>query len=277
MADGYREWGSTLPGAVVWARDERAATGPASNGPSNGPGNGPGYTRVLPDGCLDLIRGPGGLVVAGPDRVAHLAPATPGALWVGLRLPPGVGPAVLGVPACELRDRRVRLADLWGDAAAARLERRLAGAEAGGAGEAGEAAEAGAVLGDLARARLERTADGDRRGQVRLDPAMLRLVALLRRGAPVGRAADALSIGARQLHRRSLVAFGYGPKTLARILRLATALELARSGLPPARAAADAGYADQPHLSREVRALAGVPLGQLLGRASAGGGAGSGA
>ncbi|WP_461029927.1 helix-turn-helix domain-containing protein, partial [Streptomyces sparsus] len=68
----------------------------------------------------------------------------------------------------------------------------------------------------------------------------------------------------RQLHRRAVRAFGYGPKTLARVLRLERALTLARAGLPFARVAADAGYADQAHLAREVKALAGVPLTTLL-------------
>ncbi|MGW5695942.1 helix-turn-helix domain-containing protein, partial [Streptomyces asiaticus] len=68
----------------------------------------------------------------------------------------------------------------------------------------------------------------------------------------------------RQLHRRSLAAFGYGPKTLGRVLRLNRALDLARTGLPFAEVAATAGYADQAHLARDVRALAGVPLGRLL-------------
>jgi transcriptional regulator GlxA family with amidase domain len=93
---------------------------------------------------------------------------------------------------------------------------------------------------------------------------MAALVERLRRGSPVAAAADAVGLSARQLHRRSLVAFGYGPKTLARILRLTRALDLARTGMPPARVAAETGFADQPHLAREVRALAGVPLGELV-------------
>jgi AraC-like DNA-binding protein len=43
------------------------------------------------------------------------------------------------------------------------------------------------------------------------------------------------------------------------------ALALARTGTPLAEAAARAGYADQAHLTREVRELAGVPPTRLLG------------
>ncbi|MFC5994727.1 helix-turn-helix domain-containing protein [Pseudonocardia hispaniensis] len=68
----------------------------------------------------------------------------------------------------------------------------------------------------------------------------------------------------RSLHRRCLAAFGYGPAVLRRILHFRAALRLADAGVPAAEVAARCGYADQPHLSREVRALAGVPLGQLL-------------
>jgi AraC-like DNA-binding protein len=41
------------------------------------------------------------------------------------------------------------------------------------------------------------------------------------------------------------------------------ALAMARTGTPFATVAAVAGYADQAHLSREVKALAGVPLSEL--------------
>uniref|UniRef100_UPI002458F2DB helix-turn-helix domain-containing protein n=1 Tax=Nocardia wallacei TaxID=480035 RepID=UPI002458F2DB len=86
-------------------------------------------------------------------------------------------------------------------------------------------------------------------------------------GSRGGRPPDELGLGARRLHRMSLSAFGYGPKMLARVLRLQRALRLARAGVPFAETAFRAGYADQAHLAREVRELAGKPLGQLVSRA----------
>jgi AraC-like DNA-binding protein len=95
------------------------------------------------------------------------------------------------------------------------------------------------------------------------DPAVAAIVTRLRGGASVGATADAVGLSARHLHRRCLDAFGYGPKTLARVLRMGRAVPLARAGTPFAVVAATAGYADQAHLAREVRALAGVSLTQL--------------
>nr|WP_203614244.1 helix-turn-helix domain-containing protein [Streptomyces sp. SID13726] len=196
----------------------------------------------MPDGCMDLLWNDGRLLVAGPDTRAYVAPGAPG-VWAGVRLYPGSAPALLGVPAHELRDLRVELADLWPASEVRRLQGRVAGA-----------ADPVVALEEIA---LERAAPPD--------PALRALVAALDAGRPVAVAADELGLGARQLHRRSLVAFGYGPKTLARILRLRRALALARAGVPYGETAARCGYADQAHLARDVKELAGLPLGRLLG------------
>ncbi|MFC0532720.1 helix-turn-helix domain-containing protein [Phytohabitans kaempferiae] len=224
----YVERPSRLPGAYVWRRSA---------------GREPRAGRVLPDGCMDLLWWRGELVVAGPDTRAYESSLAAGETIVGLRFAPGVAPAALGVPADELRDARVPLAALW---------------PAGSAREAAErvAAAPGRVLEEVAAGRL--TAAGGP------DPALPRVVALLRAGTPVATVADQVGMTERHLHRRSLAAFGYGPKTLARILRLGRALELARGGTPLAAVAAEAGYADQAHLSRDTRALAGVPPRALL-------------
>ncbi|MFI8090549.1 helix-turn-helix domain-containing protein [Streptomyces sp. NPDC086080] len=226
----YTERASRLPGAVVW-----------TNTPST-----VGEGTVLPDGCMDLLWKEGRLFVAGPDTHAYVTGGPP-ATWVGIRFHPGTAPALLGVPAHELRDRRVDLADLWPAAEVRRLTARVDAADDPARG-----------LEDLALRRAARTAPPD--------PLLARLVAALDAGRPVADTADELGLGARQLHRRSLTAFGYGPKTLARILRLRRALALARAGVPFAETAARAGYADQPHLARDIRDLAGMPLGELLAR-----------
>ena len=70
--------------------------------------------------------------------------------------------------------------------------------------------------------------------------------------------ADALGWTARTLHRRSVVRVGTAPSVLRRVLRFRRAMALLRAGVGPAEVAARTGYADQPHLSRDVRAFAGV-------------------
>ncbi len=82
--------------------------------------------------------------------------------------------------------------------------------------------------------------------------------------------AGAVGLGERQLRRRFTEAVGYGPKTFARVARFRRALALLRGGAAPAAAAYDAGYADQAHLTRELRALAGgTPAALRNGAASA--------
>ncbi|MFC9894204.1 DUF6597 domain-containing transcriptional factor [Nocardia sp. NPDC127579] len=231
---GYRERPSRFGGAVVWERTMVATGAPMP---------------VLPDGCMDLIWREGRLVVAGPDTAAY-TPALPvGSRVAGIRFYPGTAPALLGVPAHELRDRRVDLADLW---PAARVR------------EFTERVDAAADR----RAALEALAVECAAGLAPPDPVLREVVRALAAGGSVAATARAIGLDVRVLHRRSLAAFGYGPKTLARILRLQRALAAARTGTSFAETAALTGFADQAHLSREVRELAGMPLGALLGRAA---------
>lgn len=227
----YRERPARMLDAEVWHA--------VAEGPEGSP------QRVLPDGCMDLIRVADTLLVAGPDTSARLAFWPPGVRFTGLRFLPGVAPAVLGAPACELRDRLVPLEEVWPEPEARRLSERLA-----------ESAVPGAVLEETAARRLSR-ADP-------IDPRVREIVRLVRSGASVRATAEAVGMSERRLHRRCLAAFGYGPKTLGRILRMGRALDLIRQAAPPAAAAASAGYADQAHLTREVKALAGVPPRALI-------------
>jgi AraC-like DNA-binding protein len=221
-----------LAGVVeaVWVRD--APAGPAQT------------HRIVPDGCTDLMWVDGELLVAGPDTRAHLTPITDGAAYVAVRFAPGAGPALLGVPAHELRDGRVPLAALWRSSHVRQLAGHVAGAR-----------DRPAALQAAITDRLRRNDPPD--------PVTAAIAARLREGGSVAATAARVGWSERQLHRRCLAAFGYGPKTLARILRFRRALALARDGVPFAEVAVRSRYADQAHLAREVRALAGVPLGAL--------------
>jgi hypothetical protein len=82
--------------------------------------------RVLPDGCTDIVWMAGGqLVVAGPATGHVLAEIPPGVTALGVRFGPGAAGAALGLPANELQDRTVEIADLWG-AAGRELTERMA-------------------------------------------------------------------------------------------------------------------------------------------------------
>lgn len=195
---------------------------------------------VLPDGCMDLLWSGTELLVAGPDTRPHPARREPGGMAVGLRFAPGALPGLLGVPASALRDQRVPLAELHprlGRAAASRLGDRRA--------DSGSALVA--VLADAALALPG--------GEV--DRAAIQVAAEVGAGASAAATADALGWTSRTLHRRCLASFGYGPAVLRRVLRFRRATDLLSAGVPPAEAASRSGYADQPHLSRELRALGG--------------------
>lgn len=210
--------------------------------------DGPVYP-VLPDGCMDLLWTGGRLSVAGPDTHAFTPDPSeesprPGPVGdtVGVRFAPGVAPALLGVPAHELRDLRVALSDLRPGPEAREIAERVA-----------TATDPAAAL-EAAALRLMAPVGPP-------DPLLRAVVDGLDAGRTVAAVADAVGLGTRGLHRRSLDAFGYGPKTLARILRLQRALALVRASVPYARAAVAAGYADQAHLARETRELAGLTVG----------------
>ena len=76
--------------------------------------------------------------------------------------------------------------------------------------------------------------------------------------------AATVGLSMRQFRRRCHASVGYGPKTLQRVVRLRRFLATAPADL--AAAAAEAGYADQPHLTRECQALTGLSPRALLTR-----------
>jgi AraC-like DNA-binding protein len=229
--------------------------------------------QVLPDGCMDLVWTGTDLVVAGPDTAPHPARRAPGIRTSGLRFAPGRLSALLGVPAVELRDRRVPLAELH-----PRLGRLAVDRLSGAAGRVQPAGPVDAAPDTALHTALDTPTIRLLVGVTRAlpggppDRAVAVLAARLGAAAPggagvaVAELADALGWTPRTLHRRCLAAFGYGPAVLRRVLRFRRATDLLRAGMRPAEVAARAGYADQPHLSRELRALGGVSPARLATR-----------
>lgn len=209
---------------------------------------------VLPDGCIDIVWVAGlPPSVAGPATLPAFPSIPSGSTLVGMRFHPGMASSALGIPANELENLELPLADLWGkdqarpdgrfhdtglpedgmEAIQALLSRRLASVEPGD---------------ELVKAAA---------GWVARHP-----------GAGLGRLADLTGLSDRQLRRRFEAAVGYGPKTFQRVIRFQRWLSLTRSTPEEQRRltdlAAEAGYADQSHLTREVSRLAGQPPAALL-------------
>jgi AraC-like DNA-binding protein len=204
-------------------------------------------TRVLPDGCADIVSTGAQLIVAGPATRAMLPGLPPDEPTLGVRFRVGAAGAALGLPADELLNRSPTLGEIWADGD--ELQRHV-----------GEATDTHARLGVLAELFAGRL------GRAPAPDPLLRaaVLDLARPRARIAGLCERLSISERQLRRRFRRAVGYSPKTLARVLRLQRFLTLTSQGGELARVAADAGFADQSHLTRECVELAGLPTGALL-------------
>ncbi|MER7947095.1 helix-turn-helix domain-containing protein [Streptomyces sp. NPDC096079] len=98
-------------------------------------------------------------------------------------------------------------------------------------------------------------------------PAVLEAWRLLDRTAgslPIGELAARTGWSLRHLENRFREQVGLTPKRLARVLRLNRAIRLLATGAGAAGVAADCGFYDQAHLSREFSAMTGLPPGRFL-------------
>ena len=182
----------------------------------------------------------GGLY-ARPVSVRHEGSAA----GVQIDLEPLAARALLGVPAGELSHRTVGLEDLIGRDAELTAERLHA---------ASGTAERFAILDEVLRRGLAGARDG-------CSPDVRRAWALLEANGGRMRVSDlasALGCSRRHLVNRFRAEVGAPPKLAARLIRFETARRRLGS-VPLARLAAECGYADQAHLSREFAALAGAP------------------
>jgi AraC-like DNA-binding protein len=224
------------------------------------PGADPYTHRNTPHGGVELVCVVGSVPrVVGPLTRPLVEVLAPGTTVVGVRFRPGAAAPVLGVPASELTDLEVETDELWGRSAVALGERV---ADANSPGEA--------VV------RLQRHIVGRLGDAPGPDPLVSEAVRQLMpwRTDDIGALTSSLSISARQLRRRCQAAVGLGPKALHRVLRFQGFLALVQHAIAQGRAptdgglamlAADAGYADQPHLTRECLRLTGLPPRAFLG------------
>jgi AraC-like DNA-binding protein len=213
---------------------------------------------ITPDATIDLQWIDGRFRVAGPDKEPQIERPAAGATVIGFRFRPGAAAGWLGVPANEIVGGRFALEELWGTRGR----------------ELSDRIKVAPDLADTVR-QLEETIGLHTQERAAPDPQMGRAFAVIDDGLPpetplvpflLGR----LAMSERTLRRRFEDAFGYGPKTLDRILRFHRFRRLQRlsGNASAAQLAIEAGYADQAHLIRESRRLTGVTPSALAGGAA---------
>ncbi|WP_374666109.1 helix-turn-helix domain-containing protein [Ramlibacter sp.] len=192
------------------------------------------------------------VALVGPTLSALRVPVQRGVLYLGLRATPVGATLFLPGPANRWRDRR-GVMDTEDPARAAALRAALAGCD-----------EEGQALSRLAEQAAQWLANAPP-----LDTAVEAMVARIVHAhgrLAVQALAAEVNLGYRQALRRFEAAVGLQPKELARLRRLrhACLLALARGAPGAADIAAGAGFADQPHMSREFMEFFGWPPGLTL-------------
>lgn len=181
-------------------------------------------------------------IVHGPQSTYYRTEPKPAGKVIGISFHAGTASAVLGVPLSELQDRHICIDDLWGKHDI-ELRERLAAAR-----------DDRAAIGLLERELMTRI-----RRPLLIHPAVAQA---LRVPIEAKRVAD-IRKRSGYSHRHFIDLFrahvGLTPKQYCRIRRFSSALALiARGDGKLVEIALACGYADQAHLSREFRELAGV-------------------
>ncbi|MGW5382445.1 helix-turn-helix domain-containing protein [Nocardia sp. NPDC003963] len=205
---------------------------------------GGGAQRVIPDNHADfIVSSTGRSWLVGPATTVDLPELSPGTVLHGARIRTAALRTVTGVAGFELRDTAIAVDDLL----PARVARVLV--DSLGAGEFDE------LTAHSLWPRLT------------VDPRVDRAVELLTAEATsVQAAADSVALTPRHLRRLVEQETGLTPKTLRIVGRLQRAIRLARRApdTPLSTVAVAAGYADQPHLSRDTRRMTGLTPSSLL-------------
>ena len=205
--------------------------------------------RICPDGCADIILpGDGTVRAIGTMRTAAVVALSGRVDRLGVRFQPGEALAFFDVPLAELTDTTAGVEEL-GWHAARNLGDQLAGTQS--------------ITGKIAlieKALRARRAGLYRRAAPRWLRAAVRLLEGGCSGPGLQRVRDEVGASERTHERRFREMVGLSPKTFQRVARFRRALERMqrRSRASYAAVAADAGYADQAHLIREFKSLAGI-------------------
>jgi AraC-like DNA-binding protein len=205
--------------------------------------------RILPDGCMDFLFDltTGTSRVIGPMSVARLVSSPEHAHVFGVRFRPGIAPCLLDETAASFLDDGAELS-LFRRGVFAALGERLAEAKTFDARQA------------LITRALSEPGARIRPFDSRVRRAVKMMEAAGGRGT-LRHVATELGIGERQLERLFVEKVGHGPKLFARIVRMHRVIGLAsRARQRQAELAASAGFSDEPHLLRELKALTGVTL-----------------
>ncbi|HEC09393.1 MAG TPA: helix-turn-helix domain-containing protein [Acidimicrobiales bacterium] len=217
-----------------------------------------GHHLLVPDGCTDLLwLDDGTTVLCGPETRAWEFRLPPGVTAHGCRLMPGLAPSLLGLDAVAITNRRVPLEDIVGSRRARELGERV-----------GEATDRRAEIETRVRHLI-----GTGPLHSSDDHGLVEALLTVSGPAPVDQVARRTGLRPRDLHRHAVAMFGYGPKTLLRLIRFQRFLHPPR---PPgqrvpgaghlAARAAYAGYYDQAHLARDCRRITGLTPSELLAR-----------
>lgn len=215
---------------------------------SVGAGTGPTRHEFFPDAGVHLVlrRSEAGsrLVLLGPATERATVERAAGAEYLGIRFRAGQAPRLADVRASELIDGSVDLDRLAGEPLEVIAERLGALPDLASRQRALEALvrRAARPLVEDERCRQAALLLEARRGQVRVDAL-----------------AAAVGLHVRSLERLFLDTFGMTPKRVARLVRLRHVLGALHAGGfgTLADLAHACGYADQPHLVHDFKALTG--------------------
>lgn len=184
-----------------------------------------------------MIVSPAVSVLAGPKVAAERIVRHAGEPMVGVSLAAGAVPAVLGMGGHEALGATVALDSFW---SVGSLPERLAD-------------EGGHRALDLIEAALI-----DRLRPTRADALVLAAARAMRSGRSSAHAIETVGVDRRTFVPEFRRTVGVAPKLYERVCRFNRTIEAIRvpDAAPLATIAAEQGYADQAHLSREVRHFA---------------------